>query len=1056
MNMMIMATFAVALTASAQTVTSRVGVADGDVSLQGPLAKTFEAMYRNHVLEQDPVYLTECFKDRTETGLWQTEFWGKYMHSAAPFWSMTKDPVLKSRLDAGIANLLPSQQANGYLGNYAESRRSARGTWDVWGIKYTMMGLLHYYDATGHKSSLEACKKLCDYLIGSVGTSAKLTIGGTGNYSGMPSCSVLEPVVWLYRRTKDQKYLDFADFIVKEMIERKDGPRLLDLTSLPVSERSPALRSGNALWEDFIKSRSKAYEMMSCYQGLLEYYEVTGRKELLGAAVASAASMIRDEINLAGGAAMHEIWFHGKDHQHEPYSRLQETCVTITWMRLCEKLLAITGEPVYADQFERTFYNAYLAALSRDGSIFAAYTPLTGYRSEGHLHCRMHTNCCNANGPRGFLAFLRSILQAKDNEVFLNWYASGIASVTIPSLGEKARFEIHTLYPRDGKVDIRFRLDKPMKFKFSVRIPGCTAGNKMTVNGSKVEARYLEGPRYTMHERIWKPGDVVTLDFGMPVKAHVLHDHVAFTRGPVLLARDSRFNDGDLSAEFRRRSLDVGRLPAFEHESGMMPDEMRLVVSAALPVGGHDENPEGARQTRVHFCDYASAGNLWRPGNSYRTFFPLDFGPETFAELGSAKDKKPTHRMDRTKLNIGTYCLKPYARTEEHIKDLAACGIDFVIENLDRKTLDLCAKHKIGVFLGGVTPWWWGGYNNDRNGRMREINPLWQYDAAAKRFKDHPAVWAIDIGDEPSALDFPYYGEVVRNTVANYPNQFPYLNLYPNYALPGKDGQDLSKTQLGSKDYRTHIESYCKNVPLDYISYDHYPWGWKNKVPAMFENLRIVAAACTATRRSLWIVLQANTYAEGKKRNRAMSIDMLRYQANTALAYGAEVLSWACWTKGWWDDNAVDTNGVKTATYDMLKTVNAELHRLSPEYMKLRRLNTDLVGFDAAFAAKVLQPVLAASSGAGFSDVKAADGAALAVGHFASRDGSGGYAMFIAACDDAEGAAPKVYEILFRPASAKNAVKAFGPKGAVSLTKKPDGTMTVPLRSCDGVLVVSE
>jgi len=168
------------------------------------------------------------------------------------------------------------------------------------------------------------------------------------------------------------------------------------------------------------------------------------------------------------------------------------------------------------------------------------------------------------------------------------------------------------------------------------------------------------------------------------------------------------------------------------------------------------------------------------------------------------------------------------------------------------------------------------------------------------------------------------------------------------------------------------------------------------------------------------------------------------------------VLTWACWTKGWWDDNAVDTNGVKTATYGMLKTVNAELHRLSPEYMKYRRLNTDLVGFDAAFAAKVLQPVLSASSGAGFADVKAADGAALAVGHFASRDGSGGYAMFIAACDDAEGAAPKVHEILFRPAAAKNAVKVFGTEGAVSMAKRPDGTMAVPLRSCDGVLVVSE
>ena len=35
-------------------------------------------------------------------------------------------------------------------------------------------------------------------------------------------------------------------------------------------------------------------------------------------------------------------------------------------------------------------------------------------------------------------------------------------------------------------------------------------------------------------------------------------------------------------------------------------------------------------------------------------------------------------RMDRTKLNIGTYILQPYARSEAHIKDLADAGVDFV------------------------------------------------------------------------------------------------------------------------------------------------------------------------------------------------------------------------------------------------------------------------------------------------------------------------------------------------------------------------------------------
>ena len=140
----------------------------------------------------------------------------------------------------------------------------------------------------------------------------------------------------------------------------------------------------------------------------------------------------------------------------------------------------------------------------------------------------------------------------------------------------------------------------------------------------------------------------------------------------------------------------------------------------------------------------------------------------------------------------------------------------------------------------------------------------------------------------------------------------------------------------------------------------------------------------------------------------------------------------------------------------MLKTVNAELHRLSPEYMKYRRLNTDLVCFDETYAAKAGQPLVSESSGVGFSGVRATDGAALAVGHFASRDGSGGYAMFIAACDDPEGAAPKTHKVTFRPGSAKAVVKAFGGNGPVNVTKAQDGTRTVSLRSCDGVLVVSE
>ena len=59
------------------------------------------------------------------------------------------------------------------------------------------------------------------------------------------------------------------------------------------------------------------------------------------------------------------------------------------------------------------------------------------------------------------------------------------------------------------------------------------------------------------------------------------------------------------------------------------------------------------------------------------------------AAISSLSAQTDAGRMDRNRLNIGVYHLRPYARTEAHIKDLADCGIDFVIcMEDDRPALD--------------------------------------------------------------------------------------------------------------------------------------------------------------------------------------------------------------------------------------------------------------------------------------------------------------------------------------------------------------------------------
>ena len=410
-------------------------------------------------------------------------------------------------------------------------------------------------------------------------------------------------------------------------------------------------------------------------------------------------------------------------------------------------------------------------------------------------------------------------------------------------------------------------------------------------------------------------------------------------------------------------------------------------------------------------------------------------------------------RFDRSQLQIGAYGLDTYARTEQHVRDIRDCGVNFIIAGVDRPTLDLFQKYGIGSFLVWQTPWWSSGAG--KPGKMAETNPLSKYEEAARRWKDHPAVWAVDIGDEPSALDFEHYGKVVAHTLKSYPNQIPYLNLFPNYAMPGKDGEDLSKTQLGSRSYREHIESYCRQVPLDYISYDHYPWGWANTFPKMFENLRIVADACQGTGRSLWCVLQCNSHEGSLRRTAPMTENTMRYQAFAALSYGAEVITWGCWTKGWWEWNVLDTNGVKTVVYDRLKAVNAELHRFGPEYMRHRRMFTDLVGFPADYASAG-QPILRESNGPAFAGVRTRDGSAISVGHFTRRDGSGGYAIFVAACDDPDDRGGTEHTLLFRVAGKDRRVVALGRKGPALVRDLGQGEYAVDIRSNEGLLVTAE
>lgn len=408
-------------------------------------------------------------------------------------------------------------------------------------------------------------------------------------------------------------------------------------------------------------------------------------------------------------------------------------------------------------------------------------------------------------------------------------------------------------------------------------------------------------------------------------------------------------------------------------------------------------------------------------------------------------------RMNRTKLNIGTYVLQPYARTEQHIRELADCGINLVLGiDGDRETLDLLEKYQIGAIVNGVMPGWWGG-DGTNAGTMERTNPFDAYVKAVERFQDHPAIWGVDTGDEPSALDLPYYGKVIDFAEKNYKNQFAYLNLYPNYALNPRGDEKETQKGLRTATYEEYIGAYCKNVTADYICFDYYMYA--ATIAGAYDSMKTVANACRRTGRSMWIVLQVNSFEPDV----FTSENQLRFQAYMSLAFGAECILWACYTAGWWHNQVLDENGNKTEQYEKLKRVNQELILLGSTYMQYRCTDTYFVGNDNDTCTFGMEDEKRCEtlSGGVFEDVHAENGALLIVGQMKHRkDASAPDALMVCAADDPYDKHNQSNVISFRTNAKK--VTLYTGNGSVALHADRDNVYRFELKSCHGAMLVAE
>lgn len=483
------------------------------------------------------------------------EMWGKAVRSGCMFYRYTHDAELKSILDKTVADLLTTQDANGSISCTPADKQPGSENGDLWERKYVMLGLEEYYaHVDSSPAVLEALKWHADCIIAQVGHAPKREITDLGwsatNIGAEPchieSSTLLEPFMRLFNLTGEQRYLDFATYIVES-----GGTKHYNLIELACANTPPYLMSGRY---------PKAYEMMSLFEGLVEYYRVTGDAKCRQAFLNLYNNIRTREITIIGNGGADrpfhpyvagEAWGNTASEQTNPaITRMMETCVGVTWMKFCSQVLRLTGDPTAMDEIEKYVYNGLLGAMKPSGDGFSYVNLLNGNKvvnyGWGWKFNGFYVTCCNLNGPMG-LAYIPYVAVMEDGSgPVVNLYNAGSVNTRTPG-GQPLHLTLDTEFPLSGKVVISISPEQKEKFTVKLRIPAWSKGTVLAVNGKRME---VTAGTYAAITRKWSMGDTVELTFDMacrlvdaPHGTDPAGDNFrAVVRGPIVLARDENID----------------------------------------------------------------------------------------------------------------------------------------------------------------------------------------------------------------------------------------------------------------------------------------------------------------------------------------------------------------------------------------------------------------------------------------------------------------------------------------------------------------------------------
>ncbi len=460
-------------------------------------------------------------------------FTGHYLSAASYLIEAYQDTLLLNRINYMIDELYKCQQAlkNGYLSAFPESDfdilESQFG--GVWAPYYTynkiMQGILDVYIHTKNPKAYEIVTGMADYVALRMSRLDEETIekvlysvdANPTNEAG----AMNEVLYKLYKVSGDTKHLTLAkifdrDWFVTPLAENRD-----------------------------ILSGLHSNTHLVLVNGFAQRYSITGESKFHNATV-NFWNMLMNQHAYANGSSSGprpivttptslsaEHWGNPGILSNTLTKETSESCVSHNTQKLTASLFSWTGDPIYADAYMNTFYNAVLALQNNQNGTCVYHLPLGSPQKKLFLK-ENDFRCCNGSSCEAFTALNTSIYYHHNSDLWVNLYIP--SDLTWEEMG--VTLEQNGNFPSDSSTELTVTSSTKKPFTIHLFIPSWAKNTEIYINDEK-QTDDVSPLSYFSLNRKWRKGDKIKMIFHYDFHIKTMPDNenvIALFYGPTMLA----------------------------------------------------------------------------------------------------------------------------------------------------------------------------------------------------------------------------------------------------------------------------------------------------------------------------------------------------------------------------------------------------------------------------------------------------------------------------------------------------------------------------------------